>query len=83
MNKKIVLIVLLIHDFELSERNITYCDIEEAIGKQGFFKTADCDILLLIELLCHSSRKAVKLNPVHLTVAHTLRQKSDEVTDTA
>lgn len=76
-------VILLIRNFELSEGDVADCHIKEAVGKACVFKSADRDVLLLIELPCDPARNAVKLNAIYLTTFHTLRQISDEIADAA
>ena len=69
-------------ELEIIERHVTDCNIKEAIGEMSFLISVDGDTILLIELPCNSTRKAIKLNTVHLGI-HTLWDKTHKVTDTA
>ena len=83
MDEEIVLVILGVKHLELSERDISDCDIEEAVRKGGVLKARDRDILLLIQLLCDTPRNAVQLHTVHTASPHFFRQCADEVADTA
>ena len=61
-----MLVILLIHDLELTERNVTYRNIKEAVGKVRLFVSVNGYSVFLIELLCNSARKTVKLYAVYL-----------------
>ena len=82
VNEEVVLVVLLVKELEIIERHVTDCHIKEAIGEMSFLISVDGDTVLLIELPCNSTRKAIKLNTVHLGI-HTLGNKTHKVTDTA
>ena len=64
VNEEAVPIIPLILHLELSERDISDCDIEETVRVCGVFKTRDRDILPLIQLLCDATGDAVKLHTV-------------------
>ena len=82
VNEEVVLVVFLVKQLEIIERHVTDCHVKETIGKMRFLISVDGDTVLLIELPCNSSRKAIKLDTVHLCI-HTLGEKSHKVTDTA
>ena len=83
MDQEVVLIVLPIHNLELTERHVTDCHVEEAIGKLCFLISVYGNALFLIKLTCDSARNAVKLYTVYLGLIHRFGQKTDEVADTA
>ena len=83
MDQEVVLIVLPIHNLELTERHVTDCHVEKAIGKLCFLISVYGNALFLIKLMCDSARNAVKLYTVDLGLIHRFGQKTDEVTDTA
>ena len=82
VNEEVVLVVLLVKELEIVERNVAHSHIKEAVREMSFLISVDGDTVLLIELPCNSTRKAVKLNTVHLGI-HTLGDKTHKVTDTA
>ena len=82
VNEEVVLVVLLVKELEIIERHVTDCHVKEAIGEMSFLISVDGDTVLLIELPCNSTRKAIKLNAVHLGI-YTLGDKTHKVTDTA
>ena len=79
MNKEVVLIILLIHDLEVTERHVTDCHIEEAIGEMCLFISANRYSVFLIELSCNSARKTIKLYAVNLAILHTLGEHTHKV----
>ena len=83
MDQEVVLIVLPIHDLELTERHVADCHVEKAIRKLCFLISVYSNALFLIKLTCDSARNAVKLYTVDLGLIHRFWQKTDEVTDTA
>ena len=78
-----MLVILLIHDLELTERHVTYRNIKEAIGKVRLFVPVNGYSVFLIELPCNSTRKAVKLYAVDLALAHTVGEHTHKVARTA
>ena len=64
MNEKVVPVIPLILHLELSERDISDCDIKETVRVCGVFKSRNRDILPLIQLLCDTTGNAVKLHTV-------------------
>ena len=83
VNKEVVLIILLIHDLEMTEWHVADCYIKEAIGKMCLFVSANRYSVFLIELSCNSARKTIKLYSVDLTILHTLGEHTHKVARTA
>ena len=83
VNEKVVSVIPLILHLELPERDISDCDIKEAVGVCSVFKPRDRNILLLIQLLCNTTGEAVKLHAVKSGFTHAIRHKSHKVSDAA
>ena len=83
MDQEVVLVVLLVGDLELAERNIADGGVEKAVGKIRLFKALHRNGGLLIELLGNPSGNAVQLHTVKLRVLHTLREHTEEASNTA
>ena len=82
MNVKLVLVVVLVIDLVITERDIADYRIKAVIFKLGFLKALYLNIRIGILLLGDSSRKAVKLNTVKLTCSHSFGHYSEKVSDT-
>ena len=83
MNEEVVPVIPLILHLELSERDISDCNIKETVRVCGIFKSRDRNILPLIQLLCNTTGDAVKLHTVKTGFTHALRHKSHKVSDAA
>ena len=77
-----MLVVVLVIDLVISERNISHNQIKTVISELCFFKALYLNVCIRIELFCNSSRKAVKLNSVKLTCPHSFGHYSEKVSDT-
>ena len=83
VDQEIVLVILLVRDFELTERNITDSRIKEAVGQFRLFKSLHRNRRFLIKLLGDASGNAVQFHTVQLRLTHTVGEHTKEVTDTA
>ena len=83
VDQEIVLVILLVWDFELTERNITDSRIKEAVGQFRLFKSLHRNRRFLIKLLGDASGNAVQFYTVQLRLGHAVGQHTKEVTDTA
>ena len=83
MNEEVVPVIPLILHLELSERDISDCDIKKAVRVCGVFKSRDRNVLPLIQLLRDTTGNAVKLHTVKTGFTHALRHKSHKVSDAA
>ena len=81
MDKEIVLVILPVRHFILSERHISNRHVKKIIGITGIFKACDFYIRMGIELLCDTPGKPVKLRPVQPASLHFLRQTAIEIPD--
>ena len=82
MNKKVIFIIFFIKHLKLLKRHIADCHVKKAVGKLCVLISVNRNAVFLIKLTCDSSRKAVKLNTVHLGI-HTLGYKTHKIADTA
>ena len=77
-------VMLNIRKIQVPERHVPDCHIKAAILKVILFKTLDRNIRVGIDRLRDTSRNAVYLNAVQLTVfPHILGHSSEKVTHTA
>ena len=83
VNKEVVLVILLIHEFVVTERHVADCHIKEAIGQVRLFISVYRYAVFLIKLSCNSSRNAIKLHAVDLAVLHTLGEHTHKVARSA
>ena len=83
VDQEIVLVILLVGDFELTERNIADGGIKEAVGQFRLFKSLHSNGGFLIKLLGDSSGNAIQFHAVQLRLRHAVGQHTKEVTDTA
>ena len=83
VDQEIVLVILLVRDFELTERNITDSRIKEAVGKLRLFKSLHRNRGLLIQLLSDSSGNAVQFHTVQLGLCHAVGKHTKKVTHAA
>ena len=77
-----MLVILLVRDFELTERNVTDSRIKEAVRQFRLFKSLHRNRGLLIKLLSDSSGNAVQFHAVQLGLCHTVGQHTKKVTYT-
>ena len=83
MDQKIVLVILLVRDFELTERHITDSRIKEAVRQFRLFKSLHRNRGLLIKLLGDTSGDAVQFHTVQLGLSHAVGEHTKEVTHAA
>ena len=79
MDREIQLIISRIGNLILSEGDIPNRNIEEIVLKSCFFKTANLDIGIRIELICNPTGDTVKLNTIELTVLPFIGEQGEEV----
>ena len=83
MDQELILVISLIRDSVITERNIANSNIEKAVGKRGCFISLYGDVGVLVELLCNTSCDAVEFHAVELAVRHAFGEQTEEVADTA
>ena len=83
VDQEIVLVVLPVGDFELTERNIADSRVKEAVGQLSLFKSLHCNGGFLIQLLGDPSGDTVQFHTVQLRLRHTVGEHTKEVTHTA
>ena len=75
------LVIGLVSNLIVAERNITHCQIIEVSAVSGL-KTGDLDFCVGIEFLSNTTGDRVKLHTVKLTALHLRGQHTEEVADT-
>ena len=63
----------------VSERHVSDCRVKKVVGEVRFFKSLHADVCLWVELLCDTSRNAVKLHSVELAVLHFFGNTAEEI----
>ena len=79
MNKEIMLVILPVRHFILSERHISHRHIKKVIGITGILKASDFYIRMRVKLFCDAPGQTVKLRPVQPAFLHSLRQTAIEI----
>ena len=79
MDKEIVLVILPVRHFILSERHISHRNIKKVIGITGILKSCYLNIRMRVKLFCNPPGQPVKLRPVQPAFLHSLRQTAIEI----
>ena len=83
VDKKIVLVVLLVQNLERPKGHVANGHIKEAVRQIGLFKSLYRNAVLLVQLLGNAPGNAVQLHAVHFGIFHILRQQTHEVAHAA
>ena len=83
MDQEVMLVVLLVRDLELTERNIADGSVKEAVRQIRLFKALHRNGGLLIQLLGDAAGDAVQFHTVKLGLRHAVREHTKEVAHTA
>ena len=79
MYQKIVLVILPVRHFILSERYISHHHVKKVIGITGILKACDFNVRMRVKLFCDAPGNPVKLRPVEPAPRHFLRQTAIEI----